>query len=240
MKRPVYLFFNTILFTLFILILSTLANRAVIQYQLKHNAIQTQGMVTEIYEYQYAIVSFSDKQGKSHQLRISANNLNVTEDQQVPVWYRPEQPQLAVAVNPPQINWKGILPGLFFTIVFMILTCVFLISNIRFYTNKWRSKNWQAIYGAQIKTVQEIKYKIPTYWTIQLTCSKPDSEHVFTSHYFWTSYRGSERMDILNETITVYINPNDPQKYFVDTTELERKIREHDKALSIIKCKSKE
>ena len=241
MKRPVYLFFNTILFTLFILILSTLANRAVIQYQLKHNAIQTQGMVTEIYEYQYAIVSFSDKQGKSHQLRISANNLNVTKKgQQVPVWYRPERPQLAVAINPPQINWKGILPGVFFTIVFMTLTCVFLISNIRFYTNKWRSKNWQAIYGAKIKTVQEIKYKIPTYWTIQLICAKQGSEQEFISHYLWTSYRGSERMNILNETVTVYIHPNDPQKYFIDTTELESKIRQHDKTLSLIKSKPKE
>ena len=238
MKRPVYLFFNTILFTLFILILSTLTSRALFQYRLKHNAVHTQGVVVEKKDYQYAIVSFSDKQGKHHQFRTSTNNLNVTEDQQVPVWYLPAQPQLAVAINPPQIYWKSILPGLFFSIVFMVLTGIFLLSNIRFYTSRWRSRHWHPV-CAQIKAIQEVKYKIPTYWTIQLVCNQHGSEQKFISHYLWTAYRGLERMNILNETITVYIHPHNPQKYFVDTTELETKIKIHDRALSILKCNNK-
>ena len=239
MKRPVYLLFNTILFTLFILLLSALINRAFVQYQLKQHAVQTQGVVIEKQDHQYAIISFLDKQGKPHQLRITSNNLTTTKDQQVSVWYLPERPQLAVAINPPQINWQGILPGLFFSIVFMVLTGVFLLNNIRFYWYKWQSKRWQPV-CAHIKSIQEIKYKIPTYWTLQLICAKQGSEQEFISHYLWTSYRGSERMDILKETIRVYIHPDNPQKYFADTTELESKIREHDKALSIKKSKPKE
>ena len=239
MKRPVYLLFNTILFTLFILLLSALLNRASVQYQLKQHAVQTQGIVIEKQDHQYVIVSFSDKKGKPHQFRITSNNLTIATDHQVPVWYLPEQPQLAVAINPPQINWKGILPGLFFSMVFMVLTGVFLLSNIRFYWLKWKSKDWQPV-CTQIKTIREVKYKIPTYWTIQLICAKQGSEQEFISHYLWTSYRGSERMNILNETVTVYIHPNDPQKYFIDTTELESKIRQHDKTLSLIKSKPKE
>ncbi len=239
MKRPIYLIFYSVLFTLFLLLLSLFGNKIFIQYQLMQYGVQTQGIVIEKQENQYAIVSFPDEQGILHQLRISPNSLNDIKDKQIPVWYLPQQPQRAIAATPPKISWKAVLPGMFFSIVFIVLTGVFLLSNIRFYWHKQMAKKyWQPV-CTQIKATREVKYKVTSYWTIQLVCAEQNSEQEFISHYLWTAYCGSERVNILNDKINVYIHPNNPQKYFIDTTEIETKISEHDKILSKLKCQKK-
>lgn len=170
----------------------------------------------------YPLIKFKMEAGRevTFQGDVGSSPPSFSEGEEMDVYYNPANPEEAKVNTFFQLWFAAVLLGVMGSVFFLIGGGILVAGPLRARKNIWLRENGQKIQtkisAVDLNTSLRVNGRHPYVITSQWTDPHTNTVRVFQSESIWFD----PREFIRGEAIGVFIDPNNPNKYFVDISFL--------------------